>query len=266
MRLSNQMTWGPICVLECQGGRQYMEDTHVIDDDMLLICDGHGGDFVAKWLKKNVKYYFDKYVAPSPSSTPSSLYDSTFPDMLYTMIQNIIQDIPKKDSYICGSTFILATKYNNAIYIVNIGDSRGIFINNNGIHGHTYDHKPDVEQQRIQNAGGFVTFNTNDVPRVNGNLALSRSIGDFYLSPAVTWIPDIYIITIENTEYNILVIASDGVWDVFKNEEISGMIQRKVFEKDITPTLLKELGHEILYTARMRGSSDNITLIITVVT
>jgi serine/threonine protein phosphatase PrpC len=266
MTLSNQMTWGPICVVECQGGRQYMEDTHVIDDDMLLICDGHGGDFVAKWLKENVKDYFDKYVTTTSSSTSTSLYDSTFPDMLYTMIQNIIQDIPKLDSYMCGSTFILATKYNNAIYIVNIGDSRGIFINNNGIHGHTYDHKPDVEQQRIQNAGGFVTFNSNDVPRVNGNLALSRSIGDFYLSPAVAWIPDIYIITIENTEYNILVMASDGVWDVFNNEEISVMIQRKVFEKDITYTLLKELGQEILYTARMRGSSDNITLIITVVT
>jgi protein phosphatase 1L len=168
----------------------------------------------------------------------------------------------------CGSTFILATKHNNALYIANVGDSRGILINNNGIHGETYDHKPDKEEDRIKKAGGFVTFNMHDVPRVNGNLALSRSIGDFYLSPAVTWTPDIYIITLENvnTQYNILVLASDGIWDVFDNEEISGIIQRKVHEQDITPNVLKQIGEEILHAARMRGSSDNVTLILSVVT
>lgn len=45
----------------------------------------------------------------------------------------------------------------------------------------TYDHHPDREDERarIEAAGGSVI--TWGVPRVNGVLAMSRSIGDVYL-------------------------------------------------------------------------------------
>ena len=71
------------------------------------------------------------------------------------------------------------------------------------------------EKARICAAGGFVDFG-----RVNGNLALSRAIGDFEfkksaeLSPEqqiVTAFPDVIAHTI-NDDDEFLVIACDGTY------------------------------------------------------
>ena len=73
------------------------------------------------------------------------------------------------------------------------------------------------EKARICAAGGFVDFG-----RVNGNLALSRAIGDFEfkkspeLSPEqqiVTAFPDVLAHTITDDD-EFLVIACDGIWSL----------------------------------------------------
>lgn len=57
-----------------------------------------------------------------------------------------------------------------------MGDSRAILSVNGLAEPLSYDHKPanEAEAARIIAAGGWVEFN-----RVNGNLALSRALGDF---------------------------------------------------------------------------------------
>ena len=62
------------------------------------------------------------------------------------------------------------------LYVGNVGDSRCIASLNGKAEALSVDHKPadQYERARIENAGGFVEFN-----RVNGNLALSRAVGDF---------------------------------------------------------------------------------------
>ena len=62
------------------------------------------------------------------------------------------------------------------LYVGNVGDSRCIASMNGEAEALSVDHKPGdiLERARIENAGGFVEFN-----RVNGNLALSRAVGDF---------------------------------------------------------------------------------------
>lgn len=61
-------------------------------------------------------------------------------------------------------------------YQGNVGDSRAIASVGGRVEELSNDHKPSLasEQRRITAAGGWVELN-----RVNGNLALSRALGDF---------------------------------------------------------------------------------------
>ena len=77
------------------------------------------------------------------------------------------------------------------------------------------DHKPqlEAEKNRITAAGGFVDFG-----RVNGNLALSRAIGDFEFKKGAELPPESQIVTafpdVEEHELTdedeFLVLACDG--------------------------------------------------------
>jgi len=64
----------------------------------------------------------------------------------------------------------------NTIYCANAGDSRCIISNNGKAEELSKDHKPknEKEKERIEKAGGYVHEG-----RINGNLSVSRAIGDF---------------------------------------------------------------------------------------
>lgn len=73
----------------------------------------------------------------------------------------------------------------------------------------------EFERKRIEGAGGFVEFN-----RVNGNLALSRALGDFVfkgngdLPPEqqiVSGCPEVVFKTVDE-DWDFLLLACDGIW------------------------------------------------------
>jgi len=68
------------------------------------------------------------------------------------------------------------------VYVANTGDSRGIGImravgGKSKVKALSKDHKPnlDCEKERILRAGGTI----NEEGRINNNLNMSRSLGDF---------------------------------------------------------------------------------------
>ena len=80
--------------------------------------------------------------------------------------------------------------------MANAGDSRAVLCRAGGTTmALSYDHKPQQEREmnRITSAGGFV----NHFGRVNGNLNLSRSVGDLKYKQVPGIAPADQIITSE---------------------------------------------------------------------
>ena len=89
--------------------------------------------------------------------------------------------------------------------------------------------------------------------RVEGILAVSRSIGDRMLKRFVTGEPEVRKWTRSNKD-NYVVLASDGVWDVLSNEEVG----RITVEADDAQWASKT----IMEAAYGRGSMDNICVLV----
>lgn len=127
----------------------------------------------------------------------------------------------------------------DTLYCANAGDSRAVLSRSQKAISLSYDHKPSKleEEKRIQAAGGFV-----ECDRVNGNLNLSRALGDFnykknedksLTEQMVLALPEIIVETI-NDDDDFFIIACDGIWDCMDNQEAVDFIHKKQKElKDL---------------------------------
>jgi serine/threonine protein phosphatase PrpC len=258
-----------ILILEDQGDREYMEDRwayepNIVDGfDYLAIFDGHGGAEVASYLKTHMGNIVREKLQASilrHGETPRSVDVEEIKQVLYDSFKQVVQQIPSIISLYTGSTAVVVLKYGKHIWVANCGDSRAIM--NDTSHGAvalTDDHKPDRpdENERIIRHGGLVAKTSReDVPRVNGILAVSRSVGDFVLFPHVTWEPEIkYFLATEKNAY--LFVATDGIWDTVSNTEVVDVVNRCFVARQS-----KVIGQELLSLARGRGSTDNIAFLI----
>ena len=251
-------------VSQDQGKREYMEDTVYIREDLVsglsiyCIFDGHGGSFVSEYLSSNIGMITMELIAKDIKYIPQ---------LLYMIFANLAERLPKEQSSHTGSTALVAIRYKDKVFVANSGDCRAIINTYSNVNQVTEDHKPTIpgELQRINETGGFVSVSPGDVPRVNGMLAVSRSFGDLYLHPAVTWKPDIYIVSLQEGN-NFLIMASDGLWDTMSNEEVLRVMLDEVVENKgvVTKDLLEKSGQRCMRIAQAKGSMDNISIIIKV--
>jgi len=114
----------------------------------------------------------------------------------------------------------------------------------------TYDHKGADKQEakRIQDAGGFVLNN-----RVNGVLAVTRSLGDSSMKEFVVGSPYTTETPLGSND-EFLILACDGLWDVATDQKAVDLV-RDVQDCDEAAKLLMEF-------ALNEGTRDNVTVVV----
>lgn len=250
-----------VCAISDIGNREYQEDRYNVDYnifdmyDYLAIFDGHAGIDVALWMQNNHKDILRKL-----------LINKTKPENALVESINIVKKImPNNISQNIGCTAIILLKRYNTLWCCNIGDCRAIISYDNKVNTLSIDHKPNRpdELYRIQNLGGFVTKDICGTWRVNGNLAISRAIGDLSYFPYVVSDPEIITYKI-NSHNKYILVASDGLWDVLNNSETMNIIKNEVKNNEFQESnlLMKVICHKLLKVARSNSSNDNITILL----
>ncbi|KAG2181075.1 hypothetical protein INT43_008657 [Umbelopsis isabellina] len=224
----------------------------------------YSGAAVAKYCGQNLH----KKVLADPSFAEKD-YKTALKDGFLNIDQDLREDKEfANDSSGCTAVVALISE-DNRVLVSNAGDSRAVISTHGKCKPLSYDHKPvnRTESSRIVAAGGFVEFG-----RVNGNLALSRAIGDFEFKqnsslPAteqiVTANPDIIEHKLGD-EDEFMIIACDGIWDCKTNQEAVDFVRAGLGEKKTVEEICEELMDDCLAPNSEIGGvgCDNMTVVI----
>ena len=155
-----------------------------------------------------------------------------------------------------GSTGICVILRNGKLTIANVGDCRAVLVSAGKAMQLSKDQKPThpEEQKRIASLGGSVVY-CMGVARVNGVLAVSRAFGNRTLRSVIRPDAEISIRDLQKDD-DYLVIASDGLWDILRNKDVSDICYAQGAQG------AQHLADELVQTAIARGSMDNVTCVV----
>ncbi|KAG0465757.1 hypothetical protein HPP92_019921 [Vanilla planifolia] len=132
----------------------------------------------------------------------------------------------------------------------------------------TKDHHPsrEDERDRVEAAGGHIV-EWAGVHRVNGQLALSRAIGDLpFKRYGVISVPEVTDWQHVSKNDSFLIAASDGVFEKMTTQEVCEVLWNEKPGKSMMPSCMHSLSSScadcIVNTAFERGSMDNLAAVV----
>lgn len=260
--------------MEMQGWRKNMEDAHCAKLNFggdphaafFAVFDGHGGNFhlilsigreVAEFAARHLyqdlladpnyaEGKYDKALKAAFLNIDKRLNELAGREELIKITNEFggeevgspskqgLMSHPSEGAEMKGCTANVILIKNGTLYVANAGDSRSVLSKAELAVELSTDHKPDMESERtrIIKAGGAV-----EDGRVDGNLNLSRALGDLHyknniaLKPEEQMIsaePEIKTLKIDNT-FEFIVMGCDGIYESKTSQEIITFF-RKEFE------------------------------------
>jgi len=258
--------------------RSYMEDaTKVVDPfpapspndetserwGFYAVYDGHGGREAADYCETRLH---EQVLVEMRKSRSNDVHQA-----LVGAFQNVDSQLAMYGAWNHGATATVALVQrcqgrSMNVHVANVGDSRAVLFSSGDTRRLSKDHRPDdpAEERRVIADGGKIVNG-----RVGGDLAITRSLGDHRLKGrGVSCTPDVFSCSLSRGQ--ILIIASDGLWDVMTDEEaceaMDGYVKQAVArggsQQDVTAWLRDNVGQEFVDRAKQLGSQDNILVLV----
>jgi protein phosphatase 1L len=250
-------TWKDRVVLGDQFGvalkkgclRQTMEDAYSVcrglrgleGVDAFAVFDGHGGSraalYAAKHLIKSIKGLDNEGLRQA---------------FLVTDAAYCAQSKGHKD----GTTALVALLSQLDLYCGSVGDSKALLVTEVSQRALSTEHLASnpTEQQRIEASGGYVLY-AGGIQRVQGTLALSRSIGDPAFKEYLIAEPSLVKHSVHASDI-ALVLASDGLYAVMSDAEIA------VTVRSLQHCSMHVVAEALACKATELGSRDNVTVLV----
>jgi len=287
--------WG---MSSMQGWRERMEDAHLAiarlhgwrDTAIFGVLDGHGGEQVARFCELHLPEELARCYSedlPSALCTSFNQMDKLLSDprslpelrsLTLPPVSSLEASLVHPD-YV-GCTALVCCVRPEAITVANAGDCRAVLCRGGQAIDMSEDHKPNLpsELSRIRKAGGCIMEQRcprGSLYRVNGDLSLSRAIGDLRykqnanLKPQeqlISATPDVRVFRRQpNDEF--MVLACDGVWDVISSQQAVDFVRSRladILDGSLRPEAVAEsildacLSPDLATTGGLGG--DNMTL------
>eukprot|EP00397_Hematodinium_sp_SG-2012_P016253 GEMP01016575.1.p1 GENE.GEMP01016575.1~~GEMP01016575.1.p1 ORF type:complete len:482 (+),score=84.04 GEMP01016575.1:100-1545(+) len=212
-----------------------------------VVCDGHGheGDKIAQRISRTIPYFLNLFAAPTSTLCRQRIewaFDSAHSELIAYARCNSI------DMFQAGSVVNVVVidedkvKHETRIWSAHTGDSRTLaMVFKKSLDlvemWTSEDHTPTKDKERIlKNGGEIIVEKVKDQPAgsnciervyVQGKnypgLRLGRAFGDLccHSQNITTHEPDIHLITKKSDQVGLIFVASDGVWEFLKTEEVA---------------------------------------------
>lgn len=262
--------------------RRSMEDVHTyvknfasrLDWGYFAVFDGHAGSQASEWCGSHLHMMVEKQILADEARDVREILNDAFVDV-DTQINTKLEGNSGCTAAVCvlrwevpeepeepqepqepqadddaGSPQLSLSQHKRKLYTANVGDSRIVLFRNGASIRLTYDHKASdpLEMQRVEAAGGLIMKS-----RVNGMLAVTRSLGDKFFDTLVVGNP--FTTAVEITaEDKFLIIACDGLWDVVDDQDACELIA-DIDDPD-------EAASTLVQYALKHGTTDNITAMV----
>lgn len=244
--------------------------------DLFIVCDGHGGDQVSKFIVVKLAEHFMKKSNVYPLS-------NLLINQIYDKIQRQLEQHPNRIASECGSTALVVIRYalknRKFLQVINIGDCRAVLCRDGLALPLTKDHKPDwpEEKRRIKDVNR--EYDTNEPIHYEdkawriGDISVSRSFGDLDNVPFVTHVPEIFNYPLIYGKDEFIIMACDGLWDVISNDVgvnfvRDHMTKNLIFTHNLRNYPPKDdksgdnIARKLADYAYAKGSDDNISVLL----